>query len=144
MDIYNTEYTQAEGAKNGVLEDNLRKDREIAQIQRDNFRKAVKAGVRMVFGSDAGVMPHGDVGKQFRVLVEYGMTPMQAIQAATKTAVEALGRETDGGAIAVGRYADILAGAGDTLTAVPQLQTVQTVVTAGWGVGVIGRGCCKA
>src|SRR3546814_8726602 len=63
MDIYNTEYTQAEGAKNGVLEDNLRKDREIAQIQRDNFRKAVKAGVRMVFGSDAGVMPHGDVGK---------------------------------------------------------------------------------
>src|SRR3546814_18917379 len=84
MDIYNTEYTQAEGAKNGVLEDNLRKDREIAQIQRDNFRKAVKAGVRMVFGSDAGVMPNGDVGKQFRVMVEYGMTPMQAIQAATK------------------------------------------------------------
>ena len=46
MDIYNTEYTQAEGAKNGVLEDNLRKDREIAQIQRDNFRAAHRAGVQ--------------------------------------------------------------------------------------------------
>src|SRR3546814_5638979 len=55
MDIYNTEYTQAEGARNGVLEDNLRKDREIAQIQRDNFRKAVKAGVRMVFSEERSV-----------------------------------------------------------------------------------------
>ncbi|HEU4704549.1 MAG TPA: amidohydrolase family protein, partial [Sphingomicrobium sp.] len=70
MDIYNTEYTQAEGKKNGVLEDNLRKDREIAQAQRDNFRKAHRAGVRQVFGSDAGVMPHGQVGRQFRTMVE--------------------------------------------------------------------------
>src|SRR3546814_3814770 len=82
MDIYNTKYTQAEGKKNGVLEDNLRKDREIAQAQRDNFRKAHRAGVRMVFGSDAGVMPHGQVGKQFKTMVDYGMTPLQAIQAA--------------------------------------------------------------
>ena len=59
MDIFNTDYTQAEGARNGILEDNLRKDREIAQIQRDNFRAAHRAGVRMAFGSDAGVMPHG-------------------------------------------------------------------------------------
>ena len=83
MDIYNTEYTQAEGKKNGVLEDNLRKDREIAQIQRDNFRKAHRAGVKMVFGSDAGVMPHGQVGRQFATMVTYGMTPLEAIQAAT-------------------------------------------------------------
>jgi imidazolonepropionase-like amidohydrolase len=131
MDIYNTEYTQAEGAKNGVLEDNLRKDREIAQIQRDNFRKAVKAGVRMVFGSDAGVMPHGQVGGQFRVMVEYGMTPLQAIQAATKNAAEALGREKDVGAIAVGRYADIVAVDGNPLTDVRQLESVDAVVKGG-------------
>src|SRR3546814_18116561 len=87
MDIYNTEYTQAEGAKNGVLEDNLRKDREIAQIQRDNFRKAHKAGVKMVFASDAGVMPHEDVGGQFAVMVEYGMTPIEAIRADRKSVV---------------------------------------------------------
>jgi imidazolonepropionase-like amidohydrolase len=131
MDIFNTEYTQAEGAKNGVLEDNLRKDREIAQIQRDNFRKAVKAGVRMVFGSDAGVMPHGQVGGQFRVMVEYGMTPLQAIQAATKNAAEALGREKDVGAIAVGRYADLVAIDGNPLTDVRQLESIDAVVKGG-------------
>ena len=128
MDIFNTEYTQAEGAKNGVLEDNLRKDREIAQIQRDNFRKAHRAGVRMVFASDAGVMPHGQVGGQFRVMVEYGMTPLQAIQAATKNAAEALGREKDVGAIAIGRYADLVAVDGDPLTDVRQLESVDAVV----------------
>jgi len=131
MDIFNTEYTQAEGAKNGVLEDNLRKDREIAQIQRDNFRKAHRAGVRMVFASDAGVMPHGQVGGQFRVMVEYGMTPLQAIQAATKNAAEALGREKDVGAITVGRYADLVAVDGDPLTDVRQLESVDAVVKGG-------------
>lgn len=131
MDIYNTEYTQAEGAKNGVLEDNLRKDREIAQIQRDNFRKAHRAGVRMVFASDAGVMPHGEVGKQFRIMVEYGMTPLEAIQAATRNAAQALGREGDVGAIAVGRYADIVAVDGNPLADVRELESVNAVVKGG-------------
>lgn len=131
MDIYNTEYTQSEGAKNGVLEDNLRKDREVAQIQRDNFRKAHKAGVKMVFGSDAGVMPHGEIGKQFRVMVEYGMTPLEAIQAATRNGAQALGREKDVGAIAVGRYADIIAVDGDPLTNVRELESVDAVVKSG-------------
>ena len=131
MDIFNTEYTQAEGARNGVMEDNLRKDREIAQIQRDNFRRAVRAGVRMVFGSDAGVMPHATAGGQFRYMVEYGMTPMQAIQSATKNAAEALGREQDVGAIAVGRYADIIAVDGDPLTDIRELESVDAVVKGG-------------
>jgi imidazolonepropionase-like amidohydrolase len=131
MDIYNTDYTQAEGAKNGVLEDNLRKDREIAQIQRDNFRKAHKAGVRMTFASDAGVMPHGEVGKQFRVMVEYGMTPLEAIQAATRNGAQALGREGDVGAIAVGRFADIIAVDGDPLANVRELESVDAVVKGG-------------
>jgi imidazolonepropionase-like amidohydrolase len=131
MDIYNTDYTQAEGAKNGVLEDNLRKDREIAQTQRDNFRKSHKAGVKMVFGSDAGVMPHGQVGGQFRYMVEYGMTPMEAIQAATRNGAQALGREKDVGAIAVGRYADIIAVDGDPLANVRELESVDAVVKGG-------------
>jgi imidazolonepropionase-like amidohydrolase len=131
MDIYNTDYTQSEGAKNGVLEDNLRKDREIAQIQRDNFRKAVKAGVKMIFSSDAGIMPHGTAGGQFKYMIEYGMTPIQAIQAATRNGAQALGREKDVGAIAVGRYADIIAVEGDPLTNVRELESVDAVVKGG-------------
>jgi imidazolonepropionase-like amidohydrolase len=131
MDIFNTDYTQAEGAKNGVLEDNLRKDREIAQLQRDNFKKAHKAGVKMVFGSDAGVMPHGTAGGQFRYMVEYGMTPMEAIQAATRNGAQALGREKDVGAIAVGRFADIIAVDGDPLKDVRELESVDAVVKGG-------------
>jgi imidazolonepropionase-like amidohydrolase len=131
MDIFNTDYTQAEGRKNGVLEDNLRKDREIAQIQRDNFRKAHAAGTRMLFGTDAGVMPHGTAAGQFRYMVEYGMTPMEAIQAATRNGAMALGREKDVGAIAVGRYADIVAVDGDPLTDIRRLEHVALVIKGG-------------
>jgi imidazolonepropionase-like amidohydrolase len=131
MDIFNTEYTQSEGRKNGVLEDNLRKDREVAQIQRDNFRKAHRAGVRMVFGSDAGVMPHGTAAGQFRYMVQYGMTPMEAIQAATRNAAQALGRERDVGAIAAGRYGDIIAVEGDPTRDVRVLERVSVVIKGG-------------
>ena len=130
MDIYNTDYTQAEGKKNGVLDDNLRKDREVAQIQRDNFRKAHRAGVRMVFGSDAGVMPHGQVGKQFRTMVQYGMTPLAAIQAATRNGAEALGRN-DVGVIAPGRYGDLVAVTGDPTADVTVLERVDAVIKGG-------------
>lgn len=131
MDIFNTDYTQAEGRKNGVLEENLRKDREVAQIQRDNFRKAHRAGVRMVFGSDAGVMPHGTAGGQFRYMVEYGMTPLEAIQAATRNGAIALGREKDVGAIAVGRLGDMIAVDGDPLANVRELESVDVVIQGG-------------
>jgi imidazolonepropionase-like amidohydrolase len=131
MDIYNSEYTQEHGAANGVLEDNLRKDREIAQVQRDNFRAAHRAGVAMAYGTDAGVMPHALAGRQFRWMVEYGMTPMEAIQAATRNAAQALGREADVGAIAAGRYADIVAVAGDPLADVRQLERVAVVIKSG-------------
>lgn len=131
MDIFNTDYTQAEGAKNGVLEDNLRKDREVAQIQRDNFRKAHLAGVRLVFASDAGVMPQGQVGGQFKVMVQYGMSALEAIQAATRNAAQALGRDADIGSIAVGRYADMIAVEKDPLTDVRALETVAVVMKGG-------------
>ncbi len=131
MDIYNTEYTQAEGKKNGVLEDNLRKDREVAQLQRDNFRKAYKAGVRMVFGSDAGVMPHGDVGKQFATMVQFGMTPLDAIRAATINGAQALGQEGNVGQIATGRFADFVAVEGDPLANVSLLERPAAVIKGG-------------
>ena len=131
MDIYNTDYTQAEGKKNGVLEDNLRKDRDIGEIQRQNFKKALKAGVKMVFGTDAGVYPHGDNAKQFAVMVRYGATPLQAIQSATITAAEALGRPKDVGPVAVGLYGDIIAVGGDPLADVTLLEHPVFVMKGG-------------
>jgi len=130
MDIYNTDYTQAEGAKNGVLEDNLRKDRELADVQRENFRRAHQAGVKMVYGTDAGIYPHGDNGKQFAVMVRYGMTPIQAIQSATINAADALGRN-DLGAIEAGRQADIVAVRGNPERDVTILENVPFVMKGG-------------
>jgi imidazolonepropionase-like amidohydrolase len=130
MDIYNTEYTQSEGKKNGVLEDNLRKDREVADIQREGFRKAHRAGVRMVYGTDSGVHPHGDNGKQFRWMVQYGMTPAQAIQTATANAAEALGRK-DIGVIEAGRFADLVAVKGNPMQDVSLLERVDFVMKGG-------------
>jgi imidazolonepropionase-like amidohydrolase len=114
-----------------VLEDNLRKAREVAQIQRDNFQRAHRAGVRMLFGSDAGVMPHGQAGRQFATMVRFGMTPLQAIQAATRNAAEALGREKDVGAIAVGRLGDLVAVSGDPLRDPAVLAAPDAVVKGG-------------
>ena len=131
MDIYNTDFTQATGTEFGVTQDNLRKDREIGQLQRDNFRAAHRAGARMVFGSDAAIYPHGQNARQFAVMVEYGMTPAEAIRAATWNAGLALGRERDVGAIAVGRYGDLIAVAGDPLADVRMLETVPVVIKGG-------------
>lgn len=130
MDIYNTDYTQAEGRKNGVLEDNLRKDHEIGDIQRENFRKAHRAGVGMVYGTDAGVYPHGDNARQFAVMVRYGMTPVQAIQTATVNAAQALGSR-DVGIVEAGRYADLIAVEGDPVQDVTVLERVAFVMKGG-------------
>ncbi|WP_369025564.1 amidohydrolase family protein [Qipengyuania sp. RANM35] len=131
MDIYNTDYTQRVGRSNGTLEDNLRKDREIAQAQRDNFRKAHQAGVGMVFGSDAGVMPHEEVGGQFAVMVEYGMTPIEAIRAATVNAAQALGQSGQVGVVKPGSWGDLIAVSGDPLADVGELADVDAVVKSG-------------
>ena len=130
MDIFNTEYIQAEGKKNGVLEESLRKDREIADLQRENFRKAHKAGAKMVYGTDAGIFPHGQNARQFRWLVRYGMTPIEAIRTATVNAAEALGRN-DLGVVEAGRYADLIAVKGDPLADVTLLESVAAVVKGG-------------
>lgn len=131
MDIYNTDFTQATGTQYGTTEDNLRKDREIGQLQRDNFRAAHRAGVGMVFGTDAAIFPHGQNARQFAVMVDYGMTPAEAIRTATWNAAQALGREGDVGAIVTGRYGDLIAVAGDPLADVRALETVAVVIKGG-------------
>ena len=131
MDIYNTEYTQSEGAKNGVLEDNLRKDREIAEVQREGFRKALKAGVKMVYGTDAGVYPHGDNAKQFAVMMRYGAAPLQAIQTATLNAADALGQKDKVGVIKPGAFGDLVGVVGDPLENIRLLENPVFVMKGG-------------
>ncbi|MBL8555118.1 MAG: amidohydrolase family protein [Phenylobacterium sp.] len=131
FDIYNTDYTQAEGAKNGELADNLRKDREIGEVQRENFRKAIKAGAKMIFSTDAGVYPHGLNARQFAVMVRYGATPLQAIQSATLNAGEALGWEKDVGQVAKGFWGDLVGVKGDPLTDVTVLERPVFVMKGG-------------
>jgi imidazolonepropionase-like amidohydrolase len=131
MDIYNTEYTQTEGPKRGELEEFLRKDREVAQVQRDNFRKAVQRGIKLTMGTDTGVHRHADAPKQLAWMVQYGMTPMQAIQAATRVGAEALGIEQDVGQIAPGYSADIIAVTADPLASVESLGAVEFVMKQG-------------
>jgi len=131
MDIFNTEYTLSQGAANGVLEENLEKERLVSKAQRDNFSKAYRAGAKMVFASDAGVMPHEDVPGQFGVMVRLGMTPIDAIRAATTNAADALGKSSEVGTIKVGAWADIIAVEGDPLTDITELERVEVVLKGG-------------
>ena len=131
MDIYNDDYILAEGAKNGVFPESLEKERVIGRKQRETFRAAHAAGVKMAFGTDGGVYPNGDNAKQFAKMVEWGMTPMEAIRSATSSAAEALGRTQDVGAIAVGRYGDMVAVDGDPLADVSRLTQVAFVMKGG-------------
>ena len=131
MDIYDEECIQEEGRKGNVPRDFLEHDAKLGQIHRDNFRKAVAAGVKMSFGTDAGVCAYGTSGKQFAFMVKYGMTPMQAIQAATSNAADLLGHAAEVGSIKPGKYADIIAVAVDPLTDIRLLENVQFVMKDG-------------
>jgi imidazolonepropionase-like amidohydrolase len=130
MDIYNDDYILATGTANGTEQESLDKERMVGLKQRQTFQRAVKAGVKMIFGTDAGVYPHGDNAKQFAKMVQWGMTPLQAIQAATLRASEALGRN-DVGVIEPGRYGDLVAVHGDPLADVTLLEHVDAVVKGG-------------
>jgi imidazolonepropionase-like amidohydrolase len=130
MDIYNDDYILATGTANGTEQESLDKERMVGLKQRQTFQRAVKAGVKMIFGTDAGVYPHGDNGKQFAKMVQWGMTPLQAIQAATLSASQALGRN-DVGVIEPGRYGDLVAVRGDPLRDVRLLEHVDAVVKGG-------------
>ena len=131
MDIYNGDYIDDVGRKEGWPEGYLRKNRETTDAQREGFRKAVKAGVKMTFGTDAGVYPHGLNARQFKYMVRYGMTPMQAIQAATVTAAELLGWSKDVGALSPGHYADMVVVATDPLADISALERIDHVMKGG-------------
>ena len=131
MDIYNTDYTQAEGKKNGVLEDNLQKDRDIALIQRQNYQKSLKAGVKMIYSTDAGVYPHGQNARQLATMVKWGATPLQAIQSATINAARALGQPGDVGQIKRGAFGDLVGVTGDPLKDVTVLERPVFVMKGG-------------
>lgn len=131
MDIYNDDYILGRARQYNIPEEFIEKERKIGQLQRDNFAKAFKAGVKMAFGTDAGVYPHGENARQFAYMVKYGMTPAQAVRAATSNAAELLARTNDVGSIAPGRFADIIAVSGDPLADVTVLEKVGFVMKGG-------------
>jgi len=131
MDIYDEECIQAGGKTGNTPADFLAHDAELGRIQRENFGKAVRAGVKMAFGTDAGVCPHGTNGKQFAFMVKYGMTPMQAIQAATSNAADLLGHSNEIGSIKPGKYADLIAVSGDPLKDISILENIEFVMKEG-------------
>lgn len=130
-DVYDDEFIQGEGKKRGMPKDFLEHDANLGQIQRDNFAKAVKAGVKIAFGTDAGVFPHGQNAKQFAWQVRYGQTPMEAIQSATIWAADLLGKQSELGSVAPGKKADLIAISGDPLADVSVLEKVQFVMKDG-------------
>jgi imidazolonepropionase-like amidohydrolase len=131
MDIYDEECIQEGGKMGTTPKDFLEHDAELGQLQRENFRKSVKAGVKMAFGTDAGVCPYGTSGKQFAFMVKYGMTPMQAIQSATTNAADLLGHSKEVGSIKPGKFADLIAVSGDPLQDISVLEQVDFVMKDG-------------
>lgn len=131
MDVYNDDYILAEYSRLGFPQQMIDKEKLVGRTQRENFRKAVRAGARMGFGTDAGVYPHGDNRKQFPKMVEWGMTPMQALRAATSDAAEVLGWSDKVGAVEAGRYADLVAVAGDPLADIHALDAQPVFVMKG-------------
>jgi imidazolonepropionase-like amidohydrolase len=140
MDIYNDDYIMAEYKRLGYPQKILDKEASVGRLQRESFRRAVQAGVKLAFGTDAGVYPHGWNGKQFAKMVEWGMTPMQAIQSATTSGADLLGWSDRVGSVQVGRYADIVAVDGDPLRDITELERVKFVMKG----GVVYRGTGSA
>ncbi|HCK15642.1 TPA: Xaa-Pro dipeptidase, partial [Candidatus Poribacteria bacterium] len=130
MDVYVSDYILGEGAKKGILEESLDKERTVGKIQRQNFKKAVEAGADVVFGTDAGIFPHGKNARQFKYMVDWGMTPLQAIQAATIRTAE-LFDLSDVGEIRENFAADIIGVKGNPLENISLLENVDFVMKDG-------------
>jgi imidazolonepropionase-like amidohydrolase len=131
MDIYNDDYLLGKAIEFGLPKENVEKEKKIGRQQRENFERAVKAGAKMAFGTDAGVYPHGDNAKQFFYMVKFGMTPAQAIHAATSNAADLIGRAQDVGTLQAGKYADLIAVSADPLEDVRALENVGFVMKGG-------------
>jgi imidazolonepropionase-like amidohydrolase len=130
-DIWNGDYTDSVGRAEHWPEDILRKNTETTEIQRVGFRKAVAAGVRIAYGTDSGIYPHGLNARQLPYMVKYGMTPMQAIRSATISAAQLMQWQDSVGSISPGKYADIIAVEGDALTDLRSFQKVAFVMKGG-------------
>jgi imidazolonepropionase-like amidohydrolase len=131
MDIFNGDYIEEVGTREKWPAEYLRKNRETTDVQRVGFSKAVKMGVKLAFGTDSGVYPHGMNARQFAYMVRYGMTPMQAIQSATIEPARLMKQEANMGSVAAGRYADLIAVEGDPLRDIRVLETVKHVIKGG-------------
>ena len=131
MDIYNDDFILQEGAKYGMTEESLAKERHLGLTQRQSFQKAVKAGVNISYGTDAGVYPNGHNGRQMVKMVEWGMTPVQAVQTATLKTAKLFGIDDKVGAIAPGMQADIIAIKGSPLQDLSLFTDVSFVMKAG-------------
>ena len=131
MDIYDEECIQEAGRNNNIPPDFLEHDRNLGEAQRQRFTKALRAGVKMSFGTDAGVCPYGVAARQFAFMVKYGMTPMQAIQSATSGAADLLGKSELLGSLKPGKYADIIGVSGDPLWDIHLLEHVTFVMKEG-------------
>src|SRR6476646_7195423 len=141
MDIYNDDYILGKAIEFGLPKENVEKEKMIGRLQRENFEHAVKAGAKMAFGTDAGVYPHGDNAKQFFYMVKFGMTPAQAIRAATSSAADLIGRAKDVGTLEPGKFADVIAVTEDPLQNVRALENVGFVMKGGAVVkdGITGQ-----
>lgn len=131
MDVYNGDYIDTEGRRQGWPEEFLRKNLETTEAQRLGFAKAHAAGVPIVYGTDAAVYPHGVNARQFTIMVQRGMTPMQAILSATSVAAKYLGWSDRVGALVPGRYGDLVAVRCNPLADIACLQSVDVVVKGG-------------
>ncbi len=130
-DVYFGDWIEEEGTRANWSPNVLRKNRETTDAQREGFTKALKAGVKLAYGTDSGGYPHAWVGKQFAYMVKLGMTPMQAIRAATTTAAELMGWSDRVGSLEAGRFADIVAVHGDMTEDVSLLEDVAFVMKGG-------------
>ena len=130
MDIYVSDYILEKGIDLGFLPESIEKERTVGKVQRDNFQKAYQAGANIVFGSDAGVFPHGLNAKQFVYMVKFGMNSIEAIRAATLRAAKLIGWE-DVGVIKPGMKADIIGTSVNPLENISALENVNFVMKAG-------------
>jgi imidazolonepropionase-like amidohydrolase len=130
-DIYTDEYILAEADTIGLPQKLVEKEKELRKNQLTNWKRAIAAGVKLAFGTDAGVYPHGQNAKQFHSLLALGLTPMQVIQMATTNAADLLGWTDRVGTLQPGRYADLIAVDGDPLQDVTELERVRFVMKGG-------------
>ena len=131
FDIYNDDFILQEGEKAGMLKESIEKEKKIGRLQRENFRHAFESGAKMAFGTDSGVYPHGDNAKQFAKIVEWGMKPLDALQAATINGADLIGWASKVGALEPGHNADVIAVSGDPLSNVRVLESVKFVMKGG-------------